>query len=615
MFKFLFGLWLIFPFIPALAQTHDAELVYERTDVAIRNGKLYETHTNEIKIFNRDGEKFLRVSIPWSKLLKISKLEGWIKDSNGNIVRKLQKNDITDRSAIASTSLYEDDFVREFTLKHNSYPYSVCYTYQTLQEEFLEIEDWVPVINIKVPTLEAFLNIEVPTDYKIKFKSLLTDSFATDTTGERIKYSWKASYKDIIDPEILSPPLSSFVPRVTVIPLKFTYDQHGSFESWITYGNWYNDLLKGLSDLPPFENGKILELTNGINDTIGKIRKLYNYLQDNTRYINVVIETGGLKPYPAKYVAENKYGDCKALSNYFKSVLQVAGIKSFYTMVKAGDPRNQIDKGFPSQQFNHIIICVPVQKDTIWLDCTSDNPFNYLGTFTQNRDVFLIDQNNSHFVRTPALSPRDVNEIRKVNFHRNIQNQAIAIFNNTCRGDEYETMYYLSHSVNESDKAQIFRNNFVENGFELIDFSFAFPGRDSSKIFVTWSGRSNKVYKVYGNDLVIDILPFSIYRLEDPKKRNLPVQIDYPVFKTDSLEYEIPSGYTVTGDLMNKTITSEFGSYNIKTFKKGNNIEVIKNFLLYPGVYNQEKYGEFYKFISKVIDNEQSNKLLANQKI
>jgi hypothetical protein len=613
MLRLIFAFFLSIPCLSAFTQNHDAELVYQETDISFKGGKLYKNLTYEIKINNRAGEKFTKVSIPYSNLIRISKLEADLKDISGTVIKKLQKSDITDKSAISDNSLYEDDFVREFTLKHNSYPYTIFYTYQLQEEEFLNIAYWIPVIDRKVPTLKAVLNVEVPADYKISYKNQFIDSFRADTSDLLIKYSWNTSYKDIIEPEIYAPPFNSLMPFVIIVPVLFNYDQPGSFESWSTFGDWHNNLLKGLSDLPQSEKNNILNLISGITGTKEKIKKLYNYLQDHTRYINITIETGGLKPYPASYVALNKYGDCKALSNYFKAVLECAGIQSFYTKVNAGDPKTLIDKKFPSQQFNHIILCVPVQNDTVWLDCTSDNPFNYLGTFTQDRDVFIIENGKSHFTRTPALSDRDVIEARKVVIRQNLQNQATAEFSDYYKGEEYESLFFLSHSVNESDKLRVFRNHFVEDGFELSDFSMTDPDRDTPGIFLTYSAWSNKVYRDYGNDLLIDVIPISIPQFEDPGKRKLPVQIDYPVFKSDTLEYEIPVGYASTGNFLNQEVKSEFGSYKIKSVLAGKKVEIIKSFLLYPGKYAIGKYSDFYNFIRKIIDIENTNKIVTTK--
>lgn len=76
----------------------------------------------------------------------------------------------------------------------------------------------------------------------------------------------------------------------------------------------------------------------------------------------------------------------KILSNYTIALLKEAGIKGYYTIIRAGRNARPIQPNFPSNQFNHVIVSVPNGKDTLWLECTSQtNPFGYQGTFTEDR--------------------------------------------------------------------------------------------------------------------------------------------------------------------------------------------------------------------------------------
>jgi len=596
------------------AQNSNAELTYHSTKITLKDGVLHKSISNVIKINNRAGEKFTKISIPFSALNKSTRIEAYIKDKNGKTVKKLKKKDIIIRSEISDFSFYEDNLVKEFTLKHNTFPYSIHYSYQEEQDNFLFVDYWLPVLDTQTPTLEALLEVNLPKEFKISSTERFIDNLEVDSTDPfLIKYTWKTSYTNLIKAERLTPPLINFFPAVIIVPEKFIFDIPGTLDSWKSFGNWQYELLQGLSNLPLKEKNKILSLIDGINDDREKIKILYNYLQNETRYINVTIETGGLKPYPASYVAENKYGDCKALSNYFKSVLDFVEIPSFYTKVYAGSPSKAINKELPSQQFNHIILCIPTETDTLWLDCTSDGPFNYLGTFTQNRDVFIIKNKESFFTRTPALSPYEVLETRKVKFSSENTNAIIADFENTYKGDNYESLFYVSRSFNSSQKERIVRNNFIEDGFDVIDFKLTKAHKDSAKIHLSYSAKTGKIYNTYGNETLIKLLPFKIPKFEDPKDRKLPVQLDYPIHKADTLEYSIPLGFKITNTLIDNEIKSSFGNYKIKYIQGENKITVHKSFLLNSGNYSKEEYGNFFNFLKKIEDLENSTYIVTSK--
>src|SRR3546814_3268646 len=93
------------------------------------------------------------------------------------------------------------------------------------------------------------------------------------------------------------------------------------------------------------------------------------------------------------------------LANYTQALLEVVGIPSVYTEVNAGDHQRSYLPDFASfGQGNHIILCVPLDGDTTWLECTSkETPFGYLGTFTADRNVLMITPEGGKITRTPSL--------------------------------------------------------------------------------------------------------------------------------------------------------------------------------------------------------------------
>lgn len=586
-----------------IAQDYSAELILQETSIVIDKNILTKDVYFEIRINNRAGEKQTKIGIPYSKLNKLSNIDAYIKDANGEIIKKLKKSDIIDRSSFSSSSFYEDSFVKEFTLKHNSYPYTIVYSYQIQQKEFLYIENWIPIIDEKIPTLTAKLNVSVPLNYTIAYRNRYVEEPTIETQSGRVAYQWKTSYTDIIKPEVYSPPILSLVPYVSITPKEFTFDKKGSFQDWVSYGNWQHELLQGLNELPHKEKRKILSLIENIEDDKEKIKIVYHYLQDETRYINITIETGGLRPYPASYVAQNKYGDCKALTNYFKSVLDFLEIPSYYTKIYAGSPIKEIDEDFPSQQFNHAILYIPQKGEDIWLDCTSDGAFDYLGTFTQNRNAFIIDNDNSTFKKTPKLTPIEVLDTRKIEITYNPL-KSMARFHNTYKGDSYETILQLEKGYNESEKSKIMRNYIVADGFQLIDFKLPKPHRDSLNIDLSYNATTHNIYKHYGNDVLINNIAFTLPDFEKPTSRKFPVQFDYPVYKTDTITYEVPVGYKLQKSQESYTVQNKYGEYKFNIYEIDKKIMIVKSVLFNAGYYPVSEYSEFHDFYQKVIDIE-----------
>jgi transglutaminase-like putative cysteine protease len=129
------------------------------------------------------------------------------------------------------------------------------------------------------------------------------------------------------------------VPGVWTAPATFEMDGYkGDFSSWQKVGEFDNLLNKGRETLPPRVVNEIQTLVKGETTQEAKVKKVYEYLQQHTRYISIQLGIGGLQPFEASLVAEKGYGDCKALSFFTKAMLKTIGIESHYASIKAGRP-------------------------------------------------------------------------------------------------------------------------------------------------------------------------------------------------------------------------------------------------------------------------------------
>lgn len=585
-------------------ENKDCEIISRTTCLQIKGDKLVKTDSVLIQINNRLGDPQTEINIYYQKGDKVSVDEAWIEDMEGNIIRKLKKNEIKDESAVSNSSLYQDDFVKSFELKLSSYPYRVFYTYKKTYSNFLSI--FSSKISI-YPLRSQKVVVETTSDRAIKYKQKNMDDPVVETTENMIRYTWNYNYKGY-KPEINAWYDASDFPELKIVPQNFKYGKDGSFDNWETFGNWLYRLNEGRDILTEAEKFKVNQLVIGIEDDREKARILYKYMQDNTRYINVSLKLGGLQTYPAEYVCEKKYGDCKALVNYMKAMLKYVEIESYNTPIYMDDKVEDVDLDFASSEFNHVILTVPLQGDTIFLECTDKNMlFGYIHSSIQGRKALLSKESGSKLISVPQMKSEDVLCARRfdVTIDTNIRESDIKLIAKE-KGYTYELFTYLDVAANKNQADKYIRNNILSGSFTLTDYKFSKEGDDAS-ITVDMDCKMQNVWKRYGNNLVFIPFPIRTKAYEAPENRKFGVQIDYPFFRQDTIVYDVKN-ITISKIPQNVTIESPFGHYKQEFILESDSKLILrKSVLINAGKYSLSDYNKFYEFIKAIKNNENKN--------
>ncbi len=588
-----------------IADGFDCEVIKYTTYCEISNEKLTVTDSVVLQINNRTGEKYTNIKISFSKDNPVSDLSAWIEDKNGRIIRYLKKSEITDANIISDVSFYTDNFYKRFVLKYSDYPYRIGYTYRQSSKQFLNIAFWNPFIGAELPTHKAQLTLIHPQDYLVNISENLMPAPVVSINKGVKTTTWCTTYDGSYKNEVFGADADSYIPGVKIVPVHFQYGVPGEASSWKSFGNWQFRLNKDLDVLPETEKQNIAALINGISNKKEIIRILYHYMQDHTRYISVAIDIGGLKPYPATYVSQNRYGDCKALTIYMKALLKSAGIESFYTLVNACSRPPELITSFPSQQFNHVILAVPVEDDTLWLENTNNsNPFGYTGTFTQNRKGLLIDEQESHLVNIPALKVSDVTESRRIDFRIGADGRAETSLRFVFFGHAYEVFNSLITGYS-SDAQNKYVHEFLPfPAFELQEWKIVKKGRDARYLSFEASLTVSNIVHALGDEYYIAIQPAMIPDFELPADRKLPVQLAYPVYRTDTLNYYLPENKKLQSLPQRVELESKFGKYSLDFRQEDGTLTILRDFQLFPGIISKDLYPGFYDFISAIKSKE-----------
>lgn len=590
-----------------------SQVLNNETQISIDGKKRKKTERTILIQVNDKQENWVsHIEIKHSPLQKFSLKYAKILDPEGNILRKIRKNDLKTRNDLSYDTFYQDDLITEFDLYWHQYPYLIEYSYVIEEDEFLYVSWWTPILYRTLPTKKAILKVDAPSDYDVQVIQSGGITFNQSTLGNKKIYQWESAYSGKIEDENYSLPTKELIPKVEIIPKSIKYGVEGSFESWSSFGTWMDALNEGTGELTPRESLTVERLIRGITDKREIVKKLYYYLQDHTRYINVAIDVGGLKSYPASYVSDNKYGDCKALTTYMKSMLKKVGITSLFTLVNAGHNEATINRDFPGQQFNHVLLGVPVGKDTLWLENTTNSlPFNYVGTFTQNRYALAVNANQSTLVKTPKLLPPNVLEQRDYKFSMNGNGQWTMKTILNLRGGSFEKLRHLVVKQDEAGLKLQLLNNIGINDFKIKDWQNINFHRDSSVITFRIKGDISNPFREIGDWKVIRPLNITIPDFEKPGNRTLDVRINYPINKADKVSYKfkiledskvkIPEGFS---------IRSKYGQYESKLSKEGNSIISYEKFTLLDNEISIEEYPIFYGFIQSIINHQKKTAIL-----
>ncbi len=611
--KFLYVFILLVVFSShATAGNLDAEVLQMSTEVIFDGKKLTQEWNYTIQINNRSGDIYSSFSVPYSPIINIVEINGYISDPSGKSIKKLSEKDIITYSAGSEEAFYDDMMVKYFTLKHNTYPYIIHYSYRTEQQDFLFLVNWTPVQALEVPTHKAELTISAPSGVPIHWDITLMQEPEVNTDGKLVTYRWSGSYDGKVKEEEYCPPMDKLLPGIQVMPENFTYDIPGSNKSWQSFGKWVADLGKDLQELPENEKATIHQLTDSIEDSRRKIEELYHRLQDETRYINVNIETGGLKPFSAEYVSENKYGDCKALSNYFRAVLKEAGINSYYTLINAGSTIVPLVDSVPYQQFNHAIVMVPLNNDTLWVDCTSDGAFAFPGSYIQNRKALVIDEGESRLMEVPALTNEQVHSGTKIVFS-NHADTVYASVSNVFRGEYYEIFQQISTSLGHTSMRQILQEFIIIPGFELLDFTVETLHRDSAYISLKYNAKAVNEYMFYNDEVLIHPVTYQVPLVKPPGERKLPVQFNYPLSLSDTMIFNVNEGCEILSVPEDVHISTRFGSYQRQTSIHDDEVQLIKEMIIGAGYYSLEEYTDLHAFLEQLRLQEKDQYILLKK--
>ncbi len=541
-------------------------------------------------------------------------------DAMGEKVKTAKKSDIEDVLYISNGQFYEDNRVMSTTLEHLSYPYTIEFEYKSVVKDFSMVAgfpSWQP-LGFNQSVQRASFKAIVPKDNELLFyRNELPEPKLTSSGNDNV-YSWEVNNLPARQYEADAPPASATMPFLKTGLRNFAIGAYkGTYNSWESFGAFIGQLMDGRDELPAQLAALVHESTDGISSNREKVEKLYRLLQERTRYVGVQLGVGGWQPFSADYVESNRFGDCKALSNYMGAMLNEIGVESYPVLVYAGDrPYFPVDESFTTSAFNHMILYVP--SEDMYLECTSsDAPPGYLGDGTDDRNVLHITPEGGKLARTPTLEAADNGHLRTLTIDVKEDGSAGFKLNGGFYGTSHEMLrYFARNELQDKKLREGLQRNDVLPDVKGSAFSLTYDPDDPVAKLLYETQIPGYVRKL-GKRMFVPINKFYAFDNVPEKltERKFPIVSNNARFYVDTVHLNFPEGLEVESLGKEETIIQHAaGEYRAKVKSAPGAITWIRTLKLLPVDLPATDYNDYRQFFVDVRKAEKRQVVLREKR-
>lgn len=399
------------------------------------------------------------------------------------------------------------------------------------------------------------IRLIVPSWMQLEIKEYHFENFKIkkdiSSKGNETVYTFSMQNLPAAIDEPKSPGPGYYVPHILVMCKSATPKDENLvyFKTIKDQYNWYRKLVEEIGNDPKVIKEKTLDITKGISSDDEKVKTIYQWVQDNIRYIAFEDGIMGFKPAKAQDVLSKKYGDCKGMANLLTEMLRAINLDARRCWI--GTKHIAYDYSTPSLSVDNHMICAWMKNGKpIFLDATE----KYIGyeeiaeriqgrqTLIENGKSFLLER-----VPTATAQQNTATESRKFVLDGNILKGHVT---QVWKGENKEWLLTQLNEIKQ-DKQENALKEFLAAGktdFEISNLKIGNINDYNAELKVEYDVSWKNALTEFGKETYLDIDNRRYYQdfIIDPEKRKLPFWFQFKnnlVFET---EIKIPEGKAIT---------------------------------------------------------------------
>jgi len=239
----------------------------------------------------------------------------------------------------------------------------------------------------------------------------------------------------------------------------------------------------------------------------------------------------------------------------------------------------------------------------------------YLGDFTCDRYGLLIDENGGKLVRTPKYNMSDNLQARNIKAvldeNSTLQVKASTRYSGLQQDDIHGMIHYLSKDkVKESLHEQLDFATYDINQFDYKEEKTPLPAIDESLDIVVSNYATITGKRLF---IVPNVMTRFYRKPTQDTARKYEVQLGYEYKDVDTVEIELPAGYTTEAMPQDVSLTSQFGKYSCSVKLKDNKLYYYRSMEHYSGRFPAKNYNDLVKFYEAIYKADRNKVVLVRK--
>jgi hypothetical protein len=549
-----------------------------------------------VRVLTPAGQRYANVVIQYGSGTDVESIQARTITPDGKIT-PVQDSDIFDVSLYPNYIFFSDQRARLFTFPAVENGSVLEYRYRVRMAGHMLWHAWN--FQDRSPTLTSRFTLVCPAEYAVKSKLY---GISIEPKGTKVPAGfkqttvWEAREIPPMPVEFGMPAEREVEARLAIAPL--------GFQTWDDVAKWYNDLAKPRATAGPRIAGMVAQLTEGVTDDRTKLRRIFEWVQQQVRYMAVEIGIGGYQPHAAEDVCTKQYGDCKDMTTLLCSMAHQAGIDVRQALVSTWQ-NGKPDTVFASPlQFNHAIAYAPSIGGGLWMDATEKgSPFGELPWYDQGLPVLLIEKDGKGtIVTTPRTLSAGNRSMDQWDIRLDSTGGAFVRGTSWFAGSPAAEQRDDISDVIPSDRRRWMESYLARRcpGAMLDSMRFEGLSPEHDTLQAYYQFRTSMFAVKRGASLFIHPGWVSASGLSEyfrSRSRVLPVRFRYGTASELFLRVHLPDGWSMIAPEPSDSIHSLFGTAHWSSQMRGSELTWRSGYSFEGGDIAPERFSEFRKFL------------------